>query len=80
MVVGSHASPNGFSGKKTAIKLAGELVLVIGVIVSDRPVQKMFVAQESCLHCGSRGSREFDVIVKEIGSKTTAASTDGSIN
>jgi hypothetical protein len=40
----------------------------------------MFVAQELCLHCGSRGSREFDVIVKEIGSKTTAASTDGSIN
>jgi hypothetical protein len=43
-------------------------------------VQKMFVVQELCLHCGSLGSREFDVIVKEIGSKTTAASTDGSIN
>jgi hypothetical protein len=40
----------------------------------------MFVAQELCLHYGSRGSEEFDVIVKEIGSKTTAASTDGSIN
>ena len=39
----------------------------------------MFVAQEGCLHYGSRGSQEFDVIVKEIGSKTTAASTDGSI-
>jgi hypothetical protein len=40
MVVGSHASPNGFNGKKTAIKLAGELVLVIGLIVSDRPCKK----------------------------------------
>ena len=63
-----------------AIKLAGELVLVVGFNSVGSAVQKMFVAQELCLHCGSRGSREFDVIVKEIGSKTTAASTDGSIN
>ena len=55
MVVGSHASPNGFSGKKTAIKLAGELVLVIGVIVSDRPCKKC-LSSRNCVFIAGRGA------------------------
>ena len=65
--------------KNIAIKLSGEIVLVTGGNSVGSATQKRLSPKKGAF-ITSRGQPVFDVAVKEIGSKTTAASADVSKN
>jgi hypothetical protein len=58
-----------------AIKLSGEIVLVTGGNSVGSSAQSV-CRPERASSLGVAGSPEFDVVVREIGSKTTAASAE----